>query len=75
MNYVNLDKTDLQHFCLLMTIFTYRKMTKDSSAKYYQNLPEDAKQQLVQYRIKYYKMKENTLLFSFRKSTSILKSN
>ena len=50
-------------------------MTKDSSAKYYQNLPEDAKQKLVEYRIKYYKMKENTLLFSFRKSTSILKSN
>ena len=65
-------------------------MSKDSSAKYYQNnkaretyqnlfkkekgkkrqygpkqcknLPEDEKQQLVEYRKKYYKMRKNALL-------------
>ena len=36
MNYVNHDKIDLQYFYVLM-FFTYTKMPKDLSAKFYQN--------------------------------------
>ena len=53
MNYANHYKIDLQHFYVLCnnfftTVFTYIKMSKDSSAKYYQNNKERLKKKAPQ---------------------------
>ena len=45
MNYANHDKTDLQHFCVYF--FTYIKISKDLSGKYYQNNKKRLQNKLV----------------------------
>ena len=48
MNYANHDKIDLRHFYFIknffLIFFTYIKVSKDSSAKYYQNDKERLQQ-------------------------------
>ena len=58
-----------------------KKQKRQYGCKRYKDLPEDEKQKLGEYRKKSYKIRKKTFyhdfkkVFSFRKSTIILKSN
>ena len=56
MNYANHDRTDLQHFCVYF--FTYIKISKDLSGKYYQNNKKRLQNKLVK-DIKVFLKKKN----------------
>ena len=75
MNYENHDKLNLQHFHVFqyffIIFFAYIKITKDLSAKYYQNnkerLPKKARERYEVFLKK--KRKNNNMIVTVQKST------
>ena len=59
MNYANHDKTELQHFYVYF--FTYIKISKDLSARYYQNNKKRLQNKLVK-DIKVFLKKKNNIM-------------
>ena len=70
MNYANHDKTELQHFYVYF--FTYIKISKDLSARYYQNNKKRLQNKLVKDNKVFLKKKKKKQQYGrelFRKST------
>ena len=70
MNYANHDKTELQHFYVYF--FTYIKISKDLSARYYQNNKKRLQNKLVKDMKVFLKKKKKKQQYGrelFRKST------
>ena len=70
MNYANHDKTELQHFYVYF--FTYIKISKDLSARYYQNNKKRLQNKLVKDIKVFLKKKKKKQQYGrelFRKST------